>query len=106
MESNCAKAQIEQQKTRSDSIYQQIDIELARVKTGEGKEWVDRLEAAMKAGTLLPALGLRCWGIVLRIVPGRTWRLKDDHSAPMHDLDWRAVETVMQIHFSRGEAAR
>ena len=33
------------------------DIQNARKIIGEGKGWVDRLEAAMKAGAILPALG-------------------------------------------------
>jgi hypothetical protein len=34
------------------------DIQTARKIIGEGKGWVDRLESAMKAGAILPALGL------------------------------------------------
>jgi hypothetical protein len=33
------------------------DIQNARKIIGEGKGWVDRLESAMKAGAILPALG-------------------------------------------------
>lgn len=38
------------------------DIQNARRIIGEGKGWVDRLEAAMKAGAILPALGLAILG--------------------------------------------
>ena len=38
------------------------DIQNARKIIGEGKGWVDRLEAAMKAGAILPALGLALLG--------------------------------------------
>jgi len=38
------------------------DIQNARKIIGEGKGWVDRLEAAMKAGAILPALGFAILG--------------------------------------------
>ena len=38
------------------------DIQNARKVIGEGKGWVDRLEAAMKAGAILPALGFAILG--------------------------------------------
>ena len=38
------------------------DIQNARAIIGEGRGWVDRLEAAMKKGAILPALGAAILG--------------------------------------------
>ncbi len=38
------------------------DIQNARKIKGDGKGWVDRLESAMKAGAILPALGFAILG--------------------------------------------
>ena len=58
------------------------DIQNAGKIIGEGEGWVDRLEFALKAGAILPALGFAILG---------------DRSAPVHDLDRRAAEMVIQI---------
>ena len=77
------------------------DIQNARRIIGEGKGWVDRLEAAMKAGVILPAWGLRFWGIVPGIVLRRPSRLRNDRSASMRDLHHPMRDAAVEFFFLR-----